>query len=173
MSEEEMERLVSIILSRSCEYDLQAVLYLASTRRESPILQRTISNDLNIPNHFLGKVLQQLVRHGVVRSQKGKDGGFALERAPEEITLKDIVVIIDGKTGLDACLLGFPGCNDDHPCPVHADWMLSRASIIQILEQSTIADLLDSVDRQLDYIRSVIGLGDDAVTNLGVRIENV
>ncbi|MDA2933032.1 Rrf2 family transcriptional regulator [Acidobacteria bacterium AH-259-D05] len=142
-----------IIFSRTCEYALQAVLYLASQPPDTPILQRDISRALNIPTHFLGKVLQLLSRSGLVISRKGKTGGFLLARAPKNISLHDIVEAIDGTDFLDACILGFPGCGDDSPCPVHSKWKPAKQIILQMLENSSVEALSKELGPELGLVQ--------------------
>ena len=86
---------MSIGMSRGCEYALQALIYLAAQPVDKPVLQRDISGDLNIPSHFLGKILQQLVRHGFLVSHKGKGGGFLLARTADDITLSEVIKSVD------------------------------------------------------------------------------
>jgi len=86
-----------VIFSKSCEYALQAALYLAQQPQGKPVLLRDVSDRLNIPHHFLSKVLQSLTRDAIIVSSKGANGGFQLGRLPKDITLVDIVRAIDGE----------------------------------------------------------------------------
>ncbi len=135
---------------------MQAVIYLAVRSDGVPILQRTISEELDIPNHFLGKILQQLTPHNIIRSQKGKDGGFSLAQSPTEISLFSIIEIIDGESVLDKCILGFPICEDNTPCPLHNQWSDTKDSIIRMLKTETVADLAKRMDVKLDQIKTTI-----------------
>lgn len=146
---------MSIMLSRGCEYGLQSMIYLASQPPNMPIFQRDISEALNIPQHFLGKVLQMLARSRLVISQKGKAGGFILGRSPKDITPYDIIQAIDGPAFLEGCFLGFPGCTDDAPCPMHTQWKTIKQNIIQMLDKKTIAELSKEIDPKLDSIQQL------------------
>ncbi len=132
---------MSAIFSRGCEYAFQAILYLASQPPERPILQRDISTALNIPPHFLGKVLQLLSRSNLVLSRKGKSGGFLLGRSAENIFLYDILEAVDGCASLDGCLLGFSECGDENPCPVHSQWKQRKETIIEMLQSRNAKEL--------------------------------
>ena len=142
-----------IMLSRGCEYALQAVIYLAAQPPNTPVLQRDISSALNIPPHFLGKVLQVLSRHHIVISRKGKTGGFLLGRSPKDIIPYDIIEAVDGAEFLDHCVLGFPGCGDDNPCPVHSQWKQAKEIIIQMLKNNNVEQLSKEIDVKLDLIK--------------------
>jgi len=136
------------LLSRACEYALQSMLFLASQPPHKPILQRDISKSLGIPPHFLGKVLQALVRNKLVISQRGKSGGFVLGKSPDEITPYQIIEAIEGQTFLDGCFLGFPGCSDTQPCPVHVEWQKIKTHVSEMLQEKN----LQVLSREL-YIR--------------------
>ena len=144
-----------MLLSRSCEYALQAVIYLAAKTKDTPIFQQDISRALNIPPHFLGKILQVLTHHQIVTSRKGKKGGFLLAKPSEAIYLYDIIKVIDGPNFLDRCVLGFPGCSDTSPCPVHIEWIKAKKIIIDMLSNRTIEELSRVIDIKLNFIKSL------------------
>jgi Rrf2 family protein len=143
------------MFTKSCEYSIQTMIYLAAQPRGTPVLLRDIASDLQIPKHFLAKMLQSLSRRGLVSSRKGKTGGFTLGKSPERISLYDIVEVIDGCAFLDNCVLGFPGCGDDHPCPVHAQWKPAKEIIVQMLKTRNVGELSKEINTKLDYIHSL------------------
>src|SRR3990172_6230061 len=102
---------MSVLFSRQCEYALQAVLYLALQPEGVRTSIRDLSKRIQIPHHFLAKILQQLVYKGLLRSQKGPTGGFSLDRPAKAITLFNIVEAIDGVEFTTKCVLGFPECS--------------------------------------------------------------
>ncbi|MFQ6615655.1 MAG: RrF2 family transcriptional regulator [Fidelibacterota bacterium] len=146
---------MSVLFSKACQYAIQSVIYLAAQQPDTPILQRDIAEALDIPNHFLGKILQQLARHGIVVSQKGKAGGFLLSQPPEEISLLRVAKIVDGESFLDYCVVGFPGCQDENPCPLHPLWSSAKKIIIQMLRDTPVTELSDEIQTKLDYIASM------------------
>ncbi len=83
-------------ISRSAEYALIAVGYIAGNHKDGAILATRISNEYGVSVWYLLKVLQQLVRTGVLRSKRGPRGGFFLARRAEEITLLQLVEAVDG-----------------------------------------------------------------------------
>jgi Rrf2 family protein len=83
-------------ISRSTGYALVAVGYIAENYKDGAILAARISKEYGIPLEYLLKVLQQLVRAGVLRSKRGPHGGFSLARPAEDITLLQIVEAVDG-----------------------------------------------------------------------------
>ncbi len=146
-----------MLLSRGCEYGLQAILYLASLNSTKPVLQRDIAQALKIPNHFLGKILQILVRSGILISYKGKTGGFALAKNPNEIFPMQIVQSIDGENFLQNCILGFSGCTQKEPCPFHEQWKAIKGKILLLFKEKSIGELSQNLHGKLDTIESVYG----------------
>ena len=113
---------MTVIFSKKCEYGLQAVLYLAAQIDREVISAEEIANKLSIPKEFVSKILQSLTESGIICSRKGKSGGFAIAKDPKRITLIDIVAAIDGLSMFSGCVLGFPHCNLENPCPLHDKW---------------------------------------------------
>jgi Rrf2 family protein len=137
-----------MIYSVGCEYGIRALSILASRfSNEQYTLLRDILESDDLPHHFVGKIFQILVRADILRSSKGRGGGFALARAPSEITLRDIVDAIDGLGRLDRCVLGIADCSDEHPCPQHEDWKKIREQIRDMLNRTTLAHLAAAIDR--------------------------
>ncbi len=132
---------MTVIFSRKCEYGLQAALYLAAHDGSGPISSDDIAEVLQIPKEFVSKILQSLTKHNIIASKKGKAGGFYLGKDAREIELIDIVEAIDGLDVFDSCVLGFPQCSPDHPCPVHDKWGTLRDEAYQMLSGETLDQL--------------------------------
>jgi Rrf2 family protein len=143
------------LVSRQCEYALEAVLYLAKRRDEGWIHQKDIADALSIPSHFLGKILQLLSHHGIVTSFKGKTGGFRLAKDPREITPYDVIVAIEGSSFLESCVLGFPGCGNENPCPLHFKWVKIKEEILDMLKGENFEKLGRELDIKLDFIKNI------------------
>jgi Rrf2 family protein len=132
---------MTVIFSKKCELGLQAVLFL-SIKKDKIILNATeISEELKVPKEFVSKVLQILTESGIVGSKKGKSGGFYLAKRPSQIKLIDIVKAIDGTSIFENCVLGFPGCSNEKPCPVHNKWGKLRDDAHKMLSEETLEQL--------------------------------
>ena len=132
---------MSLLFSRECEYALQAVLYLALQREDGMTSIKTLTRKLDIPYHFLAKILQRLTRKGLLRSLKGPTGGFTLSLPAEKITLFQIIEAIDGAEFMTTCVLGFSECSGRNPCSVHEQWGEMRTSIHAMLVNKSIAQM--------------------------------
>ena len=129
------------MLSKSCTYGIQASVFVAAAAQEGFVPIREISGSLGISHHFLTKVLQGLTRRGIMRSFRGPNGGVALAQPAERLTLKQLVLAIDGPELFECCVLGLPNCGTDRPCPLHDDWGRVRGGIDDTLSETTVAEL--------------------------------
>ncbi|HET6273193.1 MAG TPA: Rrf2 family transcriptional regulator [Bacteroidota bacterium] len=146
---------MSLIFSRQCEYALQAVLYLALKPVDQMTSIKELTDKLDIPYHFLAKILQDLSRKGLLASLKGPTGGFGLGIPAKNITLFHIVEAIDGVEFTKSCLLGFPECSGRNPCAVHDKWAVLRDGVYDMLVSKNIAEMAKDM-RKSEY-RTVTG----------------
>lgn len=130
-----------MILSRTSEYGLQIVLHLARHGRDGYLPVRSLAEACGIPFYFLGKICHRLTRGGILDSYKGPNGGVTLARPAGEITLLQVVESLDGLECFDGCLLGLAICDNDNPCPVHADWKKIKQELLDMLSRRTLAEL--------------------------------
>ena len=142
---------MTVIFSKSCELGLQAVLFL-STNEKRLFNAFEVSKELKVPKEYVSKVLQMLTASGIVGSRKGKNGGFYLAKEPIEIKLIDIVEAIDGLEVFKTCVLGFPGCSHETPCPVHEKWGKLRDEAYKMLSEETLEDLKDKTINKLKLL---------------------
>lgn len=128
---------MTVIFSKKCEYGLQAILYMAAKEPGCVCPSEEIAKKLKIPKEFVSKILQNLTESGIVDSKTGKSGGFMLAKQPSQIRLIDIVAAIDGLDIFNSCVLGFPSCSPDKPCPVHNKWGELRSKAYEMLAAET------------------------------------
>ena len=142
------------MLSNTCKYAIRAVIYLAlfaSEDKKAGI--KTISEKLDIPTPFLGKILQSLAKHHILRSAKGPHGGFSLSRPAMDISIMDIVEIVDGRDIFDTCVIRTTKCSYDSPCSLHDSIAPLRREMKKIFETETIADLASEFRHGKERIR--------------------
>ncbi len=102
-----------------------------------------IAESRNLPEPFLNKILQALVRAGLVRSARGAGGGFALARSPARISLKEAVEALQGPMAQSGCLLKGAECDYASGCPVNRVWRVVEERQMRTLTEKTLADLLE------------------------------
>ena len=128
---------------------MQAVLYLAAQDVGTVVTAEKISRVLKIPKEFISKILQSLRESGLISSIKGKSGGFCLAKPASEIKLIDVVEAIDGLETFDCCVLGFPECTPDTPCPVHDSWGALRTKAFEMLSNETLDRLKEKTLKKI------------------------
>jgi Rrf2 family iron-sulfur cluster assembly transcriptional regulator len=135
------------MFSASCHYGIQAMMCIAKNSSNEENLELSkIAEEYDIPKHFLSKILQQLVKGKLLNSTKGPSGGYKLTRHPDEITLIEIVEIIDGLDVFYECGIGFKKCDDEDPCPFHNDYKKVRNKVKDLFESKTLGELSKSAE---------------------------
>ena len=130
------------MFSKTCEYAIRAVVYIASVTNESvKVGIEDIINHVHAPRHFTAKVLQTLSKKQIINSQKGVNGGFFIDETQRLKTLKDLVIAIDGDKIFTGCGLGLKQCSDAQPCPMHYQFKSVRDALNRMMEETTIDTL--------------------------------
>lgn len=106
---------------------------------------KEIARFTDTPEPFIAKVLQVLVRKGIVSSAKGPNGGFYLDSRMSRIALVDIVRAIDGDSLFLSCGLGIKNCSERKPCPIHFEYKGIRDRLTEMLKNNSIQDLANGL----------------------------
>src|SRR5258708_3695869 len=135
------------VLSQTVEYALRAAVYLAD-QAPQPRTTEQIAGMTRVPPAYLSKVLQNLVRGGIVTSQRGLHGGFLLARNPEAVTILEVVNAVDPIRRIRECPLGFPA-HGVNLCPLHRRLDNALASVEEAFGESTLAEVLGEPSRSI------------------------
>ncbi len=141
------------MLSNTCKTAIKAVIYLASqyeSGEKSGI--RDIAEHIDASEHTVGKLLQTLVKQGVINSVKGPAGGFFITKSQRNQPIINIVEAIDGRQIFTGCGLGLSKCSATRPCPIHHEYKAARDLYEKIFRTNRIADLCDPVTNGLAYL---------------------
>ena len=130
------------ILSQTAEYALRAVVHLARHAGDAPLQAMDLAAATAVPENYLRKVLHELVRGGVLRSSRGKHGGFRLAVPAERLTLLAVITRFDRLTERRRCLLGRAECSDADPCPLHHRWKAMAERLATFFGTTTVADVV-------------------------------
>jgi len=130
------------MLSRSCVHAIRAVVVLASLPPGDYCGTSAIADSTGAPRNYLGKLLLQLSRRGIVESQKGLGGGFRLAKSPDKISLHNVVESIEDVTRWTDCAFGGKVCSDESPCPLHDRWGAVRNAYMSLLMNTSVAQLV-------------------------------
>jgi Rrf2 family protein len=124
------------------DYAVRAVALLAATPRDQgPVKGDAIAKAQAIPVKYLENILSELRQSGIVRSQRGAEGGYWLARAPEDVTVADVIRAVEGPI---ATVRGEAPEDVDYPAGAGAlqeVWIATRAALRSVLEQVTMADV--------------------------------
>jgi Rrf2 family nitric oxide-sensitive transcriptional repressor len=133
-------RKAAVVLSQTVEYALRAVVHLAS---ESPAPRTTdqIARATRVPRAYLSKVLQSLVREGVVNSHRGLGGGMTLAKPPAALTILEVVTAVEPIGRIRTCPLGL-AAHGVHLCPLHRRVDNALALVEQAFAATTLAEVL-------------------------------
>ena len=146
-----------MILSKSFGYALRSVLYMAAVQEEKKIIQlQEIARQLDVPKHFLGKVMKRLAKQGIIDSSKGHAGGYALNETTLSVPIVEILNLIEGEELLLTCVIGFKKCNESNPCPLHHQFATTKKQILNMFSETKIGDLLKDKDDKPSFIRGLV-----------------
>jgi Rrf2 family transcriptional regulator, iron-sulfur cluster assembly transcription factor len=108
-------------ITQECDYALRVVLFLSEKPVNERVEAKIISESLNIPFRFLLKLLRKLSMAGILNSYRGVGGGYSLAKNPEDITMKEVIEVIDGPIFVNRCLYDVAYCNMNHSntCNIH------------------------------------------------------
>jgi len=134
------------MLSKKSKYGLKAALLLARDVQRGPVLVSEIAARERVPKKFLEQILLKLKRHGVVESRRGKGGGYLLGRSPGEISLGEIVRILDGPLAPIRCVseTAYRPCDeciDEQTCGIRRAMKRVRDATASILDGTTLAEV--------------------------------
>lgn len=121
-------RIVSELAYRKCKMDAKLIAYLTGV---------TVS--------FTLKILRKLVKAGIVRSYKGISGGYIMDKAPQEISVRQVVEIIDGPVAINRCIKAGEDCSrvsDKNCCPIHLALWKINDRILEQLDEVHISDIV-------------------------------
>ncbi len=143
-----------MVITRATEYAVRTVIYLAQQPKNDIILKKDICRTQEVTPAFLTKILQPLIKAGIVSSQRGVGGGFLLAKDPAEITMLDIFQAEEGQLKLNHCLVDTDFCARNNYCSAHEVWHETQYEMSQVLKRHSIADLVRKEKSKLDSLKN-------------------
>lgn len=134
-----------MILSRTSQYALQALIYIASQPRGQPVLNRQMADDLDIPPAYLAKIMQILCKGNLLYSFRGRLGGFCLREGASKASVMDVLDLTEGKDFTETCVMGLKLCADASACPMHPTWQPIRERVVKTFRNYTLEKLARGV----------------------------
>jgi Rrf2 family protein len=128
-------------ISRRVDYGLRAAIYLAGQDPDKSCSVAEIAGQQGIPRKFLEKIIQSLIRSGLVRSKRGHDGGYTLARPPAEISFQEIIQALEGPIAVNVCLDQQMSCSHLPRCAMVGIWQEIQRRVMDVFVHTTLADL--------------------------------
>lgn len=136
-------------ISRRVDYGLRAVIYLSGQNPEKCCSITEIAKNQGVPKKFLEKIIQDLIRGGLIRSRRGSCGGYTLARAADAISFYDVIEALEGPIAVNACLDHELGCDQIPRCTMIGVWSEVQRSVTEVLSRTTIAGLQQPACKEL------------------------
>ena len=142
------------MFSKACEYAIRATIYIAMQSSQNlRVGLKDISKEIDSPEPFTAKILQQLSKNNIIESIKGPHGGFQIDKNDmSKIKLSQIVLALDGDSIYKGCGLGFKECSEKQPCPVHDKFKIIRDELKDMLENTTVLELSLGLKKGLTFL---------------------
>lgn len=127
------------MLSKTAEYAIRALVYiqLQNWEEKRPGFKE-IAKNIDSPEHFTAKILQVLTRFELIKSLKGRNGGFFFDKEKEDLQLYKIINAIDGDKSFASCSFGFSTCDPENKCPLHDEFAELRRNYQVLVNEQTI-----------------------------------
>ena len=127
-------------ISAKSRYAVRALIELAHHNDGIPVPIADIANRRGIPLQFLEQLFSTLRKAGILNSHRGVRGGFSFKRLPEDVSVLDVVQVLDGNVAPAQCTAGAP-CDKLDTCVMNEVWLDVKASLEGVLGAATIGDL--------------------------------
>jgi FeS assembly SUF system regulator len=134
-----------IRLSRMADYGVVVMTYMAH-RRDQTMSAHQVAENTGLPEATVGKLLKVLSRDGLLDSHRGAHGGYGLTRAPEDVSVADIVTAVEGPIAVTLCVDDHPGnCDVEALCPMRGGWNQINTALHDALAGVSLASMAYAV----------------------------
>lgn len=128
-------------ISRKVDYALRAVIYLSLQPADHPVSVKEIASRRRIPQKFLEKIIQDMIRAGLVNSHRGAHGGYTLARTPKAVSFRDVIEAVEGPIALNRCVSEQTECSVLASCNMQRIWEEGQRRMLDFFADTSIADL--------------------------------
>jgi Rrf2 family protein len=134
------------MFNKETEYALRGLVYikLQNLKERRPGTSE-VAKEIEAPPFYTAKILQRLVRAGLLKSMKGKGGGFFFDPYGPELPLVKLITATEGDRAFSGCGFGLKQCDSENPCPLHDRYAVVRESINRLISEETVESLAAKV----------------------------
>ncbi|MCC8161507.1 MAG: Rrf2 family transcriptional regulator [Oscillospiraceae bacterium] len=126
-------------MTREADYAIRIVAMLAEENKQ--IDAKDIAEKNDIPYRFTLKILRKIVQSGIIKSHRGVNGGYTLNKKPSEITLREVIEVIDGKIAINACMENPEICKSNGVCAIQKKLYNVQKIMTEELEKVTFENI--------------------------------
>lgn len=134
------------MFNKETEYALRGLVYikLQNLKSRRPGTAE-IAKEIEAPPFFTAKILQRIVRVGLLESLKGKGGGFFFDENKPDLPLVKLITATEGDKSFSGCGFGLKHCDENYPCPLHEKYAPIRNAINNLVSEETVQSLAEKV----------------------------
>ena len=137
------------MLGKTTEYAIRSLVYIYIQNQEGKRPGfKEISKNIDSPEQFTAKILQNLAREELISSMKGRGGGFFFDQPSVPLTLFEVISILEGEKFFSKCGFGLKRCDANNPCPLHNDYSPVREGFFKLVKKETIQSLAKKINKQ-------------------------
>ncbi len=130
-----------IRISKETDYGILLLSHLAGTSKSLLFSARELADETGLPLPMVSKILKTLARRGMLISQRGSKGGYALSRSASQISVAEVIAAMDGPFAMTECIVHPGDCRQEHTCRVRHNWARINSRVKRALETVSIAEM--------------------------------
>lgn len=134
-------------LSTKGRYGLKAMFELSLTQRGGPVPLRQIAQRQNISEQYLEQIFSSLKKSGLIKSVRGAQGGYLLGKEPKDITVGDILRVLEGPISISDCVMDEHACENSGICVAKVVWERIKQGIEDVINSITLQDMVDDYNK--------------------------
>ncbi len=127
-------------LSKTSEYAVRILSFMAINSEKSYSAKELVEK-LQVSDKYLRRIMTNLTKAGLIFSTQGRNGGYSFAKSIDQISIADIIDVIDGIDKYTGCILGFEKCDDENPCTMHNIWNSMRNDLLKIFNETKLSNL--------------------------------
>ena len=135
-------------LSTKGKYGLKAIFELSLHVNEGPMPLNMIASKQKIPEQYLEQIFSTLKKSKLITSVRGAQGGYLLNKAPNEVTVGDVLAILEGPVALSQCIIEEGVCENSNDCSTKLVWEKLKKGIEDVLNSITLQDMVDDYNKK-------------------------
>jgi Rrf2 family protein len=130
-------------LQNTSQYAIRILSYLANQKSDSLLSAKELAESLNIPYKFLTKIMGNMVKADLIKSIRGREGGYELNKSASDILISDILDLFNDSIHGEWCILGIGFCDSTNKCALHDQWVEPKNLIQKMFKETTLDNLIN------------------------------